>query len=131
MPYLLDSDWIINALAGRRGAVEVLGNLAVEGIAVSLISVGEVYEGAFGSPNPAAHLDAFRRFLRPHRVLGLNDPIMERFAQVRYMLRRRGEMIPDLDLLLGATALHYNLTLLTFNVRHMARIPGLRLHSPR
>jgi predicted nucleic acid-binding protein len=42
---------------------------------------------------------------------------MERFAAIRAHLRRRGELIPDFDLLLAATALHYDLTVLTANLR--------------
>jgi predicted nucleic acid-binding protein len=51
---------------------------------------------------------------------------MERFAFIRADLRRRGQLIPDLELLIAATALHHDLTLLTRNVRHFDRIPELR-----
>jgi tRNA(fMet)-specific endonuclease VapC len=47
---------------------------------------------------------------------------------VRAELSRRGQLAPDLDLLIAATAMHYDLTLLTRNVRHFARIPGLGLN---
>ncbi len=130
MPYLLDADWVINALAGQPQAVESLRQLAPEGIAISLITVGEVYEGAFNSPDPQRHLDSFRTFLRPFPKLNLNDAIMRRFAEIRSLLRRRGELIPDFDLILGATALFYDLTVLTSNVRHLGRIPGLKLYRP-
>jgi predicted nucleic acid-binding protein len=33
--------------------------------------------------------------------------------------------------MVGATALHYDLTVLTYNVRHLERIPNLRIYSPR
>ncbi len=56
---------------------------------------------------------------------------MERFAEIRSLLRRQGEIISDFDILLGATALHYNLTVLTFNVRHLQRIPDLSLYQLR
>ncbi len=56
---------------------------------------------------------------------------MERFAETRAFLRRRGELISDFDILLGATALHHDLTVLTFNVRHLQRIPDLKLYQPR
>ncbi len=130
MPYLLDADWAISALDGRPQVLSVISSLEPEGIAISWITVGEIYEGAFGSPTPEADLESFREFLRPFQVLDLNDPIMERFAEIRYRLRRRGQMIPDLDVLLGATALHYDLTVLTSNVRHLARIPSLKLYHP-
>lgn len=54
---------------------------------------------------------------------------MKRFAEIRALLRRRGNLIADFDLLLGATALHYNLTVLTNNVRDLKRIPDLRIYQ--
>jgi predicted nucleic acid-binding protein len=56
---------------------------------------------------------------------------MLRFAEVRSFLRRRGQLIPDFDLLIAATALHHDLTLLTFNRRHFLRVPDLKLYQPR
>jgi tRNA(fMet)-specific endonuclease VapC len=53
---------------------------------------------------------------------------MEQFAEVRAYLRRRGELISDFDILLGATALHDDLTLLTYNTRHFKRIPHLKIY---
>ena len=55
---------------------------------------------------------------------------MERFAEIRALLRRRGEIISDFDIIIGATALHYDLTVLTFNLRHLQRIPELRVYQP-
>ena len=56
---------------------------------------------------------------------------MERYAETRALMRRRGDLIPDVDLLIGATALDHNLTVLTYNVRHLQRVPGLRVYQPR
>lgn len=62
-------------------------------------------------------------------MLLLDDAIMERFARIRSDLRARGQLIPDLDLAIAATALEHDLTLLTRNARHFSRIPNLRLSS--
>jgi len=75
-------------------------------------------------------LRAFRQFLAPFPILDLNEPIMERFAEIRSLLRRRGEIISDFDILIGATALFYDLTVLTYNKRHFKRIPDLKLYQP-
>ena len=130
MPYILDADWVIQALAGRSRALTILDRLAGERISISLVTVAEVYEGAFSSPNPQAHLARFRDFLRPFRVLNLDEPVVERFAETRAFLRRRGEIISDFDIMLAATALRHDLTVLTFNVRHYSRIPDLKLYQP-
>ena len=128
MGYLLDADWIIDVLGGRRGARDILSGLASEGLAVSWITIAEVYEGAMAAADPESALEVFRRYLHSFRILDLNDPIAERFARIRSDLRRRGSLIPDLDILLGATALHYDLTVLTRNLRHLSRIPGISLY---
>lgn len=130
MPYLLDADWVINALAGRRRAADILEQLTSGGVGISWITVGEIYEQAFRSSNPSAYIESFNHFLLPFRILGVNGPIMERFAELRALLRRQGALIPDFDILLAATALHYNLTVLTFNIRHLSRIPDLHLYQP-
>ena len=128
--YLLDTDWVIQALASRQPALGTLERLAGSRIYVSYNALGEVYERAFTSTNPQAHLISFRYFLGFYQLLGLNDPIMERFAETRALLRRSGELIADFDLLIAATALHHDLTLLTFNLRHFERIPDLKLYQP-
>lgn len=129
MKYLLDADWAIQALLGKPYAVSTLEKLAPEGIAISWITVGELYEGAFGFANPQQHLASFREFIRPLHTYGVNDAVMERFATIRSFLRRRGQIIPDFDILLAATALEYQLTVLTFNHKHLSKIPDLRLYK--
>jgi tRNA(fMet)-specific endonuclease VapC len=131
MAYLLDSDWVIHALAGRSRAVSPLERFSVaQGIGISVITLGEVYQQAFTSTNPDAYLTTFRKFIAPFRVIPVTEPIAVRFAEIRALLARRGELISDFDMLIAATALHYNLTVLTFNYRHFSRIPDLSLYQP-
>lgn len=68
--------------------------------------------------------------MAPYRLLGLSEPIMERFAETRASLRGRGQLIPDFDLLIASTALHHDLTILTLNLRHFQRIPDIKLYQP-
>ena len=130
MRYLVDSDWLIDAFLGIPTAVNLLARLRGEGLAVSIISYGELLEGALGAPDPEAELARFRRFLARLAVLPLDEATMERFARIRAELRRRGQLIPDLDLLIAATALDADLTLVTRNVRHFERIAELKLYQP-
>jgi tRNA(fMet)-specific endonuclease VapC len=126
--YLIDTDWLIDASIGIPTAVRLLDLLRDEGLAISIISYGEVLEGAVGGPDPATETARFRRFLARFAVVPLDEVTMDQFAVLRADLRRRGQLIPDLDLLIAATALTHDLTLLTRNVRHFARIPGLRIY---
>ena len=130
MEYLLDTSWIIEVLAGREETARQHRLLNPANVAVSYVTMGEIYEVAFNYANPLAHLSSFRQFLAPFTMLNLNEPIMEKFAEVRAHLRRRGQMISDFDILLGATALHYNLTVLTYNKKHFQRLPDIKIYQP-
>jgi predicted nucleic acid-binding protein len=121
---------VIHALAGRNHALSPLERLSSRHIGVSVITLAEVYQQAFESTNPDAYLATYRGFIAPFRVIPVTEPIAARFAEIRALLTRRGELISDFDMLIAATALHYNLTVLTFNLRHFSRIPDLVLYQP-
>jgi predicted nucleic acid-binding protein len=130
MAYLLDTDWVIEALAGRDPAVSTLRRLRGAAIGICWVTVAEAYEGAFSSPVAQAHLVSMRQFVSQYRVFGIYDPIAVISADVRAELRRRGALIPALDLLIATTALTYYPTLITFIRRHFERVPGLNLYRP-
>lgn len=50
--YLLDTDWVIQALARREPAAQTLERLTGSRVYVSYVTLGEVYERAFTSVNP-------------------------------------------------------------------------------
>ena len=127
MSYLVDSDWVADYLKGRAPIVQQLDRLAPDGLAISLITFGEIYEGIYYGRDPRGHEAGFRSLLRVIDVLALNRAILRRFARIRGQLRRQGQLIGDLDILIAATALEHDLTLLTRNRRHFDRIPELKL----
>lgn len=129
--YLLDTDWIVDVLNGREAATETLLKLAPSGLAVSLISYGELYEGAYFSRDPQTALDVLRTFLQGKEVLPLTPAIMEQFALIRGRLSKKlRQQIGDMDLLIAATALRHDLTLLTRNLKDFQHIPDLKLYQP-
>jgi tRNA(fMet)-specific endonuclease VapC len=128
--YLADTDYLIDASGGIPAAVRTLDRLSDAGVAVSIVSLGELFEGAYGFPDPPRLLAGYRQFLATYPVLPLTDPIMDGFAATRAHLRRTGLLIPDFDLAIAATAIHHGLTLVTRNLRHFSRLPELKLYQP-
>lgn len=127
--YLLDTDVVVSYLKGRADAVALLQQLLPDGLTLSTISYGELYEGITFGRDPASHMSSFRRFLHAVRVLDVNRLIAHNFGRVRGTLRQQGMPLPASDLLIGATALAYDLILVTRNLRHFQRIPGLRVYQ--
>lgn len=130
MSYLLDTDWIINVLRGVPGDSYEVERLRNAGLAVSIVSYGELFEGVAASLDPETERALIDAFLGSFPVVQLDTAILQRFGSIRHGLRRQGQLIPDLDLLIAATAIAYNLILMTHNRRHFARIPDLHVHRP-
>lgn len=129
MSYLVDSDWVVEFLKGRVQAQRLFQDLAAEGLAISLITYGEVLEGIFFGRDRAKEDEIFQQFLQGVLVVPLTEPSMHRFAELRGQLRRDGNLIGDMDLLIASTALAHDLTLVTRNRRHFERVPGLQLYG--
>ena len=130
MKYLVDSDSIIDATIGVSAAVTVLDRLSMDGLAVSVVAVGELYEGVHGTSDPTAEMASLRRFLESYVIFDTTEPIAEVFSRIRAQLRRQGNLIQGLDLLIAATAIHHDLELVTRNRRHFERVPELKLYDP-
>jgi tRNA(fMet)-specific endonuclease VapC len=128
MKYLVDSDWVVDYLVGKQQAIVLLSTLAKEGIAVSLITLGEIYEGIYYGRDPQRSEEGFRKFLRGVTVLPLNRSIMQRFGRIRGDLRRRSPLIGDPDILIAATTMYHDLTLVTRNRKGYERITALKAH---
>ena len=96
----------------------------------SSISLAELYDWAFGRHDPAPTLAAIGAVLE-HEVVVLpfDADCAEAFGRLRLDPRRGGIGIDDMDLLIATTAFVFDLTLVTHNTVHFARIPDLRLED--
>jgi tRNA(fMet)-specific endonuclease VapC len=130
MKYLIDTDWVINHLKGEKRVVRKLEELAPEGMAMSVISLAEIYEGVYYSKDPAKSQQLLKEFLAPDlKVLNVDQEVCKIFGRERGKLRQQNKMISDFDLLIASTCLYYNLTLLTNNRRHFDMVEGLNILS--
>lgn len=127
MSYLIDTDWVIHHLRGNVQITRRIEGLFPEGIAISIISVAELYEGIANSDDPDVDEATLVRFINLMETLPINEDICKLFGKGRARLRVRGELIGDLDLLIGCTAAHHELTILTNNHRHFERIADVSL----
>ena len=129
--YLIDTDWIIDAIHGQPAATQTLATLAIQPVSVSLISYGELYEGAYHDRrDPVTALADLHTFLQGVILLPLTPAVMATFGIVRGGLPKQlRQQIGDMDLLIAATALTHDLTLLTRNLRDFHHVPGLKLYG--
>ncbi len=129
MAFLVDTDWVIDYLRGVSTVAERVAELAGDGLGLSIISLAELYEGVHYSRDPEASAGALARFLQIVQILPVDETVCRIFARERGRLRAAGAPIGDFDLLIGATALRHDLTLLSNNRRHFERLEGLEIVS--
>ena len=129
LSYLVDTDWAIHYLNGQERIRRRLEEHREVGLALSVISLAEVFEGIYYSTNPKGNKQGLNEFLEGITLLGIDEETCQLFGKERGRLRSIGRMISDFDLLIGITARQNELTLLTNNRRHFENIEGLRIES--
>jgi len=130
MAYLFDTDAISEVLKPRpaAGYVTWLAAIPREEQFTSAVVVGELYNGAFRSSAAARHLENVeKRVLPAVTVLSYDVAAARVYGQVRAHLESAGRPLADADLQIAATALVHDLELVTGNVKHFRRVPGLRI----
>ncbi len=60
MRYLIDTDWTANFLNGMPEVVSELQSRSQQGLAISLITYGEISDGIYDSNDPSAAEQRFR-----------------------------------------------------------------------
>ena len=122
--HLLDSDYFIYFLKGKKIIKTTLEKIQDKKVFTSIICVAEVLEGL----TTTQEKEKFLKTLNIFQVIDINYPIVEVFARIRKYLRRKGRLIDNFDLLIASTCLANNLTLVTGNISHFKRIPGLKIY---
>ena len=125
MKYLLDTTVLISMIKNQHDARRKIENAGIENCAVSEITLGELFYGAYK--------DGYERHIGEAEFVENNFIILpitscsKTYGRLRAELEAEGIRLDNLDLLIAATAIDHKLTLVTHNIRHFERIPGLKL----
>ncbi len=133
MPYLVDSNIVVDHLLDVPTASALLEQLALEGIAISIVTYMEAFQGVEQSSDLEKAREKFKTFLAGVLILPFSFAVAERCARLRKTLKHQNRRVNSraLDLIIAATALEYSLTLVTNNTGDFKDIPDLPLHQPR
>ena len=130
MPYLIDTDLVIDHLANTPQTNDLLEQLIPAGIAISIITYMEAYQGVLRSRNVKEAHSKFQVFRRSVPVLPFSLSVAKRCATLREQLKHQQKRVKSraLDLMNAAIALEHDLTLVTRNMEDYHDIPGLQLY---
>lgn len=130
MTFFLDTNVWIDALKGRRpGIAQRLRSLSPALVKVPAIVAAELLLGARKSNRSTVAREAVSKLLLPFEVVAFDARAAEIHAAVRFDLERRGESVGPNDLVIAATVLASEGTLVTANLREFRRIRGLHVED--
>lgn len=113
----------------KRGRSHSRFSQGSEEIAVSAITVAELYYGAERSRRTEQNKEALAGFLLPLAVLPFDAAAAVGFGSIRAALESQGEGLGPYDLLIAACASAHGLTVVTNNIREFGRVPGLAVED--
>ena len=125
---ILDSNIISYYLRGDPQIVPRVQALAPAEVGVPAIVEYELRYGLLRLPQEAAkpRLAALMQLLQPMQRLPFDSDCAAHAARIRVELEAAGTPIGPHDTLIAATALRYQATLVTRNVREFSRVPDLQ-----
>jgi predicted nucleic acid-binding protein len=133
---LIDSTLLIHA--ERKGFTpeqlleSVLDEWGNVELAISAMSAGELFHGCWRADTAArrARREEFvEALLSAVPVVPIGLPIMRIFGEIDGRLQAKGNALPTSDLLIASTALSRGDEIVTGNIRHFRRVPGLTVHK--
>ena len=127
--YLLDTNIVIYVL--KRRPIELLSvfNQNASRMAISAITLSELYHGAEKSIKVSENLAAIEDFCSRLDVLPYGSKAAQHYGAIRAGLEKLGQPIGVNDLHIAAHARSEGLVMVTNNVGEFARVPALQVEN--
>jgi tRNA(fMet)-specific endonuclease VapC len=126
--FLIDTSVCVGAIRRLPDFERRLRGYDPSELAVSVVTVLELLFGAGISQAPELNRQQVEEFLGGMLILDIKRDIADRAAATRVLMRRSGLGVSDFDLLIAATAMVHERTLMTSD-RNFLRIPGLTVED--
>jgi len=132
MKYLFDTNICIYLINNKyEYLIDRVENIGIEKIAISTLSIAELEYGIAKSKSlyKEENRIALMEFLLPFKLLPFEQNDAYEYGIIRSELQARGNIIGNIDMLIGAQAISNDLILVTNNVKEFKRIEGIRLEN--
>lgn len=133
MKIVLDTSVVSFLMRRERNALERLSHHAAGDVVLSSPVAAEIRFGLerlqSGSRRQRLLAEEYDRLRALVRWSDWTEPAALEFGRQKALLERKGDVIEDMDVAIGSLAIVLDATLATGNVRHLARLDGLRLED--
>ncbi len=132
MKYLLDTNAVSALMKRDPQVINRLRTASARSIAVPQPVLGEILYGLERLP-PSKKRSVLRERLELIRVefsrADWTDTVSEVFASIKVVLEKKDQRIEDFDVAIAAHAVAVGAVLVTADLDHMTRIPGLKVED--
>ena len=127
---LIDTDILSYYFKGESNVVRNFEKYleSFEIMELSIITYYEIMSG-LEAKNAFKQLETFEEFAKDNIVIPLTENSCKISAELYSNLRKKGELIDDIDLLIAGIAIENEMTIVTNNQKHFQRIPGLKIEN--
>ncbi len=125
--YCLDTGVLIDFLKGREPGASAVEKVVKE--STCFVASVTVYELLFGVARAQREIGE-SALLGVMTILPLDGRTAARAASLHVELIRRNQDIGVKDVFIAASCLEHDLSLVTKNIKHFRRIPGLKVLTP-
>lgn len=126
--YLLDTNICIFYMKGLFDLKSKIQKAGSDNCFISEITLAELKFGVENSQAKERNASALDNFLTGVLLLPI-FPALDVYAKEKARLRKAGQTIDDFDLLIGATAIAYDLILVTNNIGHLGRLEDIMVED--
>ena len=127
---MLDSDTCVYILRGNSSKVRRRFETASQDtLCISMVTLGELAFGVSRSQAKDSNRKTVDEFARRLTVIPWDELAAWEYGNLRHTLERQGAKIGALDTMIAAHALSIGASIVTNNVRHFERVPGLKLEN--
>ena len=126
--FLIDTNICVFFLRNKYGIDAKFRQIGIDRCFISEITVAELLYGAECSRCPEENKSLVYEFCNCIQTLPIKDVIYE-YARQKAILRRKGILIDDMDLLIGATAITHKMTLVSDTIKHFERLEEIALEN--
>ena len=126
--YLLDTNICIYYIKGLYNLKSKFQEIEPENCFISEITLAELKFGIAKSQAKEKNQKALENFLSGIQILPI-FPALDIYAEEKARLQKSGKIIDDFDLLIGATAVSFDLTMVTNNRSHFSRFNDIKLED--
>ena len=126
--YLLDTNICIYFLKGQFDLDRKIEKVALSNCYVSEITVAELKFGAQNSENQEKNGKTVDQFVSKFTIIPIFNSL-DVYAREKARLKKKDLPLDDFDLLIGATAISNNLTLVTRNVSDFEMLKGIEMEN--